>query len=103
MLLPWVGVLQDGSYTGVKVADGFLMSDEFLGKNMTNEEYVQILYRAFFGRDADAEGLATWTGALENGWTKKRVFAGFANSAEFGVLCEQAGIVRGAAENVFLR
>ena len=97
-VLTWVGVLQDGSYTGVKVADGFLMSDEFLGKNMTNEEYVQILYRAFFGRDADAEGLATWTGALADGWSKKRVFAGFANSNEFGVLCEQAGIVRGTAE-----
>ena len=94
----WVGVLQDGSYTGVKVADGFLMSNEFLAKEMTNEEYVQIMYRAFFGRDADTEGLATWTGALANGWTKKRVFAGFANSNEFGVLCEQAGIVKGTAE-----
>ena len=94
----WVGVLQDGSYTGVRVADGFLMSDEFLAKEMTNEEYVQIMYRAFFGRDADPEGLATWTGALADGWTKKRVFAGFANSGEFTVLCEQAGIVRGTAE-----
>ena len=94
----WVGVLQDGSYTGVRVADGFLMSDEFLAKEMTNEEYVQIMYRAFFGRDADSEGLATWTNALANGWTKKRVFAGFANSNEFGVLCEQAGIEKGTAE-----
>ena len=97
-VLTWVGVLLDGSYTGVKVADGFLMSDEFLAKDMNAEEYVQTLYRAFFNRDADPEGLATWTGALENGWTKKRVFAGFANSNEFGVLCEQAGIVRGTAE-----
>ena len=94
----WVGVLQDGSYTGVRVADGFLMSDEFLAKEMTKEEYVQIMYRAFFGRDADAEGMATWTNALATGWTKKRVFAGFANSNEFGVLCEQAGIEKGIAE-----
>ena len=97
-VLTWVGVLKDGSYTGVKVADGFLMSEEFLAKEMTNEEYVQIMYRAFFGRDADPEGMATWTDALANGWTKQEVFAGFANSAEFGVLCEQAGIVRGTAE-----
>ncbi len=94
----WVGVLQDGSYTGVEVADGFLLSEEFLAKNMTDEEYVQIMYRAFFGRNADPEGLATWTGALATGWTKQRVFAGFANSNEFGVLCEQAGIVKGTAE-----
>ena len=93
----WVGVLQDGSYTGVQVAEGFLMSDEFLAKNMTNKEYVKILYRAFFGRDADQDGLATWTDALANGWTKKRVFAGFANSNEFGTLCQQAGITQGTA------
>ena len=91
----WVGALQDGSMTGVQVADGFIMSDEFLAKNMTNEEYVRIMYRAFFGRDADAEGLATWTNALATGWTKKEVFAGFANSNEFGVLCEEAGIIQG--------
>ena len=94
----WVGALQDGSMTGVQVADGFIMSDEFLAKNMTNEEYVRIMYRAFFGRDADAEGLATWTNALATGWTKQDVFAGFANSNEFGVLCGQAGIVQGTAE-----
>ncbi len=93
----WVGVLQDGSYTGVQVAEGFLMSDEFLAKNMNNEEYIKILYRAFFGRDADQGGLATWTNAMADGWTKKRVFAGFANSNEFGTLCDQAGIVQGTA------
>ncbi len=94
----WVAVLLDGSYTGTQVAEGFIMSEEFLAKNMTNEEYVRIMYRAFFGRDADAEGLATWTNALATGWTKQEVFAGFANSNEFGVLCEQAGIVKGTAE-----
>ena len=94
----WVGALQDGSMTGVQVADGFIMSEEFLAKNMPNEEYVRIMYRAFFGRDADSEGLTTWTNALATGWTKQEVFAGFANSNEFGVLCEQAGIVKGTAE-----
>ncbi len=94
----WVAVLLDGSYTGTQVAEGFIMSEEFLAKNMTNEEYVHIMYRAFFGRDADPEGLATWTDALATGWTKQEVFAGFANSGEFGVLCEQAGIVKGTAE-----
>ena len=94
----WVGALQAGSMTGVEVADGFIMSEEFLAKNMTDEEYVRIMYRAFFGRDADVEGLATWTNALATGWTKQEVFAGFANSNEFGVLCEQTGIVQGTAE-----
>lgn len=91
----WVGRLKAGTNTGVQVAEGFLMSEEFLYRDMTNEEYVKIMYRAFFGRDADLDGLKTWTDALANGWTKQRVFAGFANSNEFGNLCQQAGITQG--------
>ncbi len=91
----WVGVLKAGTYTGAQVAEGFILSDEFLNKDMTNDEFVRIMYRAFFNRDADAAGFETWINALEIGWTKEAVFAGFANSVEFGVLCESYGITRG--------
>ncbi len=94
----WVGVLKSGEYTGVQVAEGFIISDEFLNKDMTNEEYVRIMYRAFFNRDADAVGLETWTGALDSGWTKRAVFAGFANSNEFSALCDAYGITQGSVE-----
>ncbi len=94
----WVGVLKSGEYTGAQVAEGFIISDEFLNKDMTNEEYVRIMYRAFFNRDADAVGLETWTGALANGWTKRAVFAGFANSNEFSALCDAYGITQGSVE-----
>ncbi len=95
--LTWIEGLEMGEFTGVRVADGFVMSDEFMNKNVSNEEYVKILYRAFFGREADTEGLATWTGLLDSGCKKAYVFAGFANSTEFGTLCTNAGIVQGRA------
>ncbi len=91
----WVGVLKDGSYTGAKAAAGFIMSNEFINKDMTDDEFVKIMYKAFFGRNADSVGLETWTNALATGWTKEEVFAGFANSAEFGVLCDSYGITQG--------
>ncbi len=91
----WAGVLISQEFSGTKVAEGFIMSDEFINKNIADEEFVRVMYRAFFNRDADSEGFATWINALNNGWTKKAVFAGFANSDEFGSLCEAYGIEQG--------
>ncbi len=92
----WVGVLKAGTYTGAQVAEGFILSNEFLNKDMTNDEFVKIMYRAFFNRDADSAGFETWTNALETGWTKEAVFAGFANSDEFGRICDEYGIIQGS-------
>lgn len=91
-LQSWVNHLLLGTYTGVEVASGFILSDEFQAKDLTNEEYVQIMYRAFFGRGADPLGLEGWVKALENGYTKEDIFRGFAYSDEFAVLCENYGI-----------
>jgi len=95
----WVGYLQDGSYTGAELASGFILSNEFQAKPMTNEAYVKIMYKAFFGREADPDGLAGWVNALDSAeYTKEFVFAGFANSGEFGTLCENYGIIQGEVE-----
>lgn len=94
----WANYLQEGTYSGAEVASGFILSNEFLTKHMTNEEYVQILYRAFFGRQADPAGLEAWVNVLETGSAKEYVFAGFANSNEFGVLCDSYGIIQGNVE-----
>jgi len=92
----WAGYLQDGSYTGAEVASGFILSNEFQTKPMTNEAYVKIMYKAFFGREADPDGLAGWVNALDSAeYSKEFVFAGFANSGEFGTLCENYGIIQG--------
>jgi hypothetical protein len=63
---------------------------------MTNAEYIGIMYRTFFGREADEGGLAWWLDAMESGTSKFMAFAGFANSGEFGELCELYGIEQGS-------
>lgn len=71
----------------------------FQTKPMTNEAYVKIMYKAFFGRDADPAGLAGWVKALDSAeYTREFVYEGFANSAEFGTLCETYGILQFALE-----
>ena len=39
----WCDGLLDGTLTGAEVAKGFIMSNEFLGKDMEHEEFVQII------------------------------------------------------------
>jgi len=94
----WADYLQAGTYTGAEVSKGFIMSTEFQNKAMTNEDYVKIMYKAFFGREADQVGLEGWVNALETNYTKEFVFAGFANSVEFGNLCKAYGIEQGEVE-----
>ena len=94
-LSDWSNALKDKKATGISAAYGFVFSQEFQSKNCTNEQYVTYMYNAFFGRQPDAVGLEGWVDALNQGYSRERVFCGFANSTEFQILCDSYGIVRG--------
>ena len=81
--------------TGSEVAAGFIFSDENAAKELSNEEFVQVLYRTFCAREGEAEGVAYWVGLLENGASQKAVFNGFVESAEFVERCAVAQILPG--------
>ncbi|MCQ2528769.1 MAG: DUF4214 domain-containing protein [Saccharofermentans sp.] len=91
----WSSALKNKKATGISAAYGFVFSQEFQSKNCTNEQYVTYMYNAFFGRQPDAVGLQGWVDALNQGYSRERVFCGFANSTEFQILCDSYGIVRG--------
>ncbi|MCQ2533801.1 MAG: DUF4214 domain-containing protein [Clostridia bacterium] len=91
----WAQKLANKEATGCSVAYGFVFSPEFIGKNPTNEAYVNYMYDAFFGREADSDGFKYWVDLLNNGASKEFVFCGFANSQEFSNLCNNYGVVRG--------
>ena len=76
-------------------SEGFFFSEEYLKKNVSDEEYVSDLYRAFMGREYDQGGLDYWLDKMNNGYTRDEVFAGFANSPEFERICANYGITRG--------
>ena len=92
----WKNKLIAGSQTGSDIAYGFVFSQEFMGRNFSNEEYVQILYEAFFDREADAKGLNNWVSYLNAGLSRYYVLHGFVESQEFSALCERFGINRGS-------
>ncbi|MCQ2534701.1 MAG: DUF4214 domain-containing protein [Clostridia bacterium] len=88
----WVLKLMDGDVSGTSAAYGFVFSPEFIGKNPSNEAFVNYMYAAFFGREADEAGFNAWVDVLNNGGSYEDVFAGFSGSAEFANLCASYGI-----------
>ena len=95
-LADWVDVLRFGKGTGAKVVSGFVLSPEYKANSLSNEEYISALYRVIFEREPDAAGLNSWLAVMENGYTYKKVLAGFINSVEFENLCGELGIARGS-------
>lgn len=87
-------IIYDG-YTGADLVRGILFSPEFLNKNCSNEEFVEILYQVILDRHADENGMATWAGALASGQSRQSVIEGFLGSTEWTNLCLIYGIPSG--------
>lgn len=93
-LQSWMDGLMNGA-AGAETAYGFIFSSEFRNKNLCAEHFVEYMYKAFFNRDADPIGKASWVSALNNGKTRGFVFSGFTGSQEFVNLCAAYGIKPG--------
>ncbi|MBO4635813.1 MAG: DUF4214 domain-containing protein [Clostridiales bacterium] len=91
----WVEALTSGRITGAEAARGFLLSPEFINRNYSDEEFVDILYQTFFGREADPEGKANWLAVLAAGTSREDIIAGFVDSTEWANLCVTYGIRSG--------
>lgn len=95
-LAGWVNALLNHSISGATVANGFINSPEFLNKNLSNDAYLKIMYKAFFDREADPQGYNDWMGQLNSGVSRQFVLTGFVNSTEFRNLCAKFGIESGS-------
>lgn len=90
----WVDRVVKGD-TGASIAYGFFFSNEFQAKELKDAEYVDILYQTMFGQPGDTEGRNLWLGEMETGFSRLYIYHGFAESEQFGALCQQYGIQRG--------
>ena len=92
----WVRGLVNKTVTAAQMVDFFVISaPEMAQKNLNNTDYLEILYAAIFGRDADAEGLAFWTYYLENGCGRRGIALQFLRSKEFADMCADYKVNRG--------
>lgn len=94
----WKWRLLNQEESGAEVARGFVMSDEFRDRNVSDEEYIEILYNTCLGRSSDSDGKAYWMRRLTSGLSRLYAFRGFVESKEFGDICDEYGIIRGNIE-----
>ncbi len=95
----WSNQLKNKTKDGAGIAQGFIESEEFTLRKLSNEDYLNVLYHTFFDRDPDEGGYNNWLTQLKAGTSRHNVLAGFVNSDEFTNLCNKFGITRGLMEN----
>lgn len=91
----WKRMLSHNLKTGAEVAYGFVFSEEVINKNLSDDEFVELLYEALMGRASDTVGKADWLKKMESGLGREGVLKGFIGSAEFAGLCSSYGIKKG--------
>jgi hypothetical protein len=80
----WVGIFRSGASLQ-EIATGFLGSNEFkskFGENLSNSEFVDLLYQFVLGRPGEASGVAYWNEQLDLGVPRGLVLVGFSESTE---------------------
>jgi hypothetical protein len=88
----WADALENGSRSGSQVAAGFIFSKEFKKLKLSHEQYLMIMYKAFFDRDPDNGGFYQWLQEMNSGKSRDDIFHGFVYSKEFSELCDKFGI-----------
>ena len=88
----WCRLILNDKENAKTLPDGFIFSQEFISKNISDEEFVKICYRAILDREADTVGLNAWIKQLQNGQSRKEVLLGFTDSVEFKKLLAQYGL-----------
>ncbi|MBQ9828372.1 MAG: DUF4214 domain-containing protein [Lachnospiraceae bacterium] len=100
----WTGTLKSGERTGAAVARAFILSNEFSGKEkMTDEEYIEMLYRALLGRSSDKNGMDIRLEQLSDGVSRQYPLKTMIDSREFQDMCRKAGIEPGTLDIVYER
>ncbi len=93
----WSEHVGNGDLTGAACANEFLLSKEFKDRGLNDEQFLEVLYKTFFDRNAkeDPDGFNFWMNSLK---TQGRdvVVDCFINSTEWCNVCATYGVKSGA-------
>ncbi|MCR5617292.1 MAG: DUF4214 domain-containing protein, partial [Clostridiales bacterium] len=93
----WCEHVGNGDLTGAQCANEFLLSKEFNDRGLSDEDFLKVLYKTFFNRNAedDPDGFNFWMNSLK---TQGRdvVVDCFINSTEWCNVCAAYGVKSGA-------
>ena len=93
----WVEQVVKNGFTGADCARFFMLgAPEFLGRNLTDDEFVEVLYKTYFDRDSEPDGKAYWMGRLADGTARAVLVEEFIESVEWCNVCATYGVKSGA-------
>ncbi|MFZ6653669.1 DUF4214 domain-containing protein [Undibacterium sp. TJN19] len=81
----WMGVHRNGGATN-QIAQVFAQSQEFVSKygaDLSNAQFLDLIYQNVLGRNADAAGRDYWVQQMEAGMPRGEILNQFAQSPEF--------------------
>lgn len=79
--------LESGEVSIDDIAKKFILSEEFKNRNLSNEEYINVLYGTLLNREPDNIGLMAWLDRLGKGMNRNAVLYAFLRSVEYKGLC----------------
>ncbi|MCR5804584.1 MAG: DUF4214 domain-containing protein [Clostridia bacterium] len=93
----WCEHVGNGDLNGAQCANEFLLSKEFNDRKLTDEQFLEVLYKTFFDRDAkeDKDGFSFWMNSLKT-QGRDSVVDCFINSEEWCNVCASYGVKSGA-------
>jgi len=92
----WMDEITSGRKNGADCAIFFLTGPEFMGRNLTDEEFIQTLYSTIFAREPEEAGKAFWLKSLKDGMSRIDVVVRFIDSTEWCNLCSDYAVKSGA-------
>ena len=96
-MLYWKDLLMSKQITGAKMAQSFFFSPEMANKNLSDSQFIDVLYTVMMDRSADASGKNYWLSLMESGVGREGIYSQFSESQEFTAICKKYGITRGNA------
>ena len=93
----WCEHVGNGDLNGAQCANEFLLSKEFNNRKLTDEQFLEVLYKTFFNREAkdDKDGFNFWMNCLKT-QGRDSVVDCFINSEEWCNVCASYGVKSGA-------
>jgi len=93
----WVEQVVENGLTGADCARFFLLeAPEFMNRNLSDKQFLEVLYHTFYDRESDEAGKAYWLDRLEKDMTKQDVVNEFIESTEWCNVCATYSVRSGA-------
>ena len=93
----WCSQLINNNTSLAQVAvEGFFNSQEFKEKNVSESEFVRIMYQTFFDRDPAEEDISYWGGEIRAGVSQNYIIHEITKSQEYADVCAWYGIDNGS-------